>query len=409
MTVPNNGAGSSAIVDTVADWLMSQALANPTMEQLVEGCCVRLRAAGIPLCRGHVAFNTLHPQMASMSMTWHKDQGVEVTPHLRGGDAGSAQWKASPLYFLIQNRVPFLRRRLTGPEAMLDFPILHEFRDEGFTDYLAYVIPFGYVEGQLTPGDGIAGSWMTDRESGFSDSDIHALRRIQKRLAVAFRVLIKDQVARNVVTAYLGSDAGRRVLNGNIRRGDGDSIHAVIWLSDLRDSTEMADRMPPDQFLALLNAYFECTAGAVLAHAGQVLLLIGDAVLAIFPIDRNGPEEPACESALAAARESEARMAELNRQRRRSNHPPLAYGLALHVGDVMYGNIGVPERLQFTVVGPAVNEVARLEALTKQLGRSIVVSSEFAAHLPGDWDSLGRHRLKGLDEPRDVFAPAADA
>ncbi len=404
MTTDYAKAGTgSGLVDAVADWLMTQALGGTDLERLVGGCCERLRAAGVPLVRALVSYRTLHPLFDSVWLTWHRDDGMGTfeMPH---GQAGSEVFRRSPFFHLIETGIPFLRRRLVGEEAVLDFAVLPEFRDKGATDYLAFMVPFGGERGEAGP-DGIVGSWMTDRASGFSESDVQALLRIQTRLAVASKVMIKEQISRNVMTAYLGHNAGQRVLDGNIRRGDGETIHAVIWYCDLRSSTGMADRMPAKDFLAVLNSYFECTAGAVLAAGGEVLLFIGDAVLAIFRIgDGEASGRRACEQAVAAARDAEARLAEVNRERQANGHEPLAFGLGLHVGDVMYGNIGVPERLEFSVIGPAANHAARLEGLTKTLGPAVLVSGEFSRHLALDWDSLGRHELRGVEEPVEVFA-----
>ena len=393
----------SALIDAVADWLMAQALGGSDLESLLDGCCARLRAAGVPLSRALISYRTLHPLFDSVWLTWHRDEGVGTfeMPH---GRRGSEVFRQSPFFHLIETRIPFLRRRLVGDEALLDFPVLPEFRDKGATDYLAYLVPFGEDLGDEAAGDGIVGSWTTDRPSGFSDQDIQALLRIQTRLAVACKGMIKDQIARNVLTAYLGRNAGRRVLDGQIKRGDGETIHAVIWYSDLRGSTRMADKMPERDFLGVLNSYFECTAGAVLAEGGEVLLLIGDAVLSIFPIDDGvATEGEACGKALAAAREAANKLAEVNRGRSGAGLEPLAYGLGLHVGEVMYGNIGVPERLEFSVVGPAANTAARLQSLTKTLGRPLLVSGEFSRNVPVAWVPLGRHELSGVGEPLEVF------
>ncbi len=266
------------------------------------------------------------------------------------------------------------------------------------------MVPFGDSLLKRDRSDGIAGSWATDRASGFSEEDIHGLERIQRRLAVACKVTIKDQIARNILHAYLGMDAGRLVLNGHIKRGDGETIHAVIWYSDLRNSTRMADSMQAHDFLQVLNTFFECTAGAVLAHKGEVLRFIGDAVLAIFPIRNGGTNgHDACEAALAAARDADDWMAQINEQRLDEGLEALSFGLGLHVGDVLFGNIGVPERLEFSVIGPAANEVARLEGMTKQLNRHILVSGEFAQKVSVAWESLGQHNLRGVGDPVEVF------
>ena len=393
---------AGGLVDRVADWLMNEALGETEGEALVEGCCERLRAAGIPVFRAFLTFGTLHPLFSAIGLTWHREEGLKSVGFRHG--ARGEGWKQSPFYHMIETDIPYLRRRLAGPQAVLDFPVLKEFRASGGTDYLAYHVRFADEENLQAYEHGMIGSWTTDRRSGFADHDIGALLRIQSRLAVTCRMRIKDQIARNILHAYLGPGAGRQVLSGQIKRGDGETIHAVIWYCDLRDSTPMADAMPPQEFLAALNDYFECTAGAVLAHGGEVLRFIGDAVLAIFPIRKGeATARQACKSALAAAREAEKRLAKINRQRRKKGKQVLSYGLGLHVGDVMYGNIGVPERLEFSVIGPAANEVARIEGQTKELGRRVLVSGDFANNLKHDWVSLGRQELKGVTNPIEIF------
>ena len=250
-------------------------------------------------------------------------------------------------------------------------------------------------------------SWATDRPGGFDEDDMAALRRVQARLAVGVKMANREATALNVLTAYLGAKAGRRVLDGQIQRGDGDSLHAVIWYSDLRGSTPLAEGLSGPDFLALLNGYFECTAGAVLDHGGEVLRYIGDAVLAIFQVDGPGGDVRAARIALAAAQDARTRLARFNLSREEHGEHPVDFGLALHVGAVMFGNVGVPERIDFTVIGPAVNEVARLEGLTKTLGRRIVVSNAFSRLLPLDWEALGETSLRGVGSGRRVYAPPA--
>ena len=395
---PPRVSTGAALIDAVADWLMTQALGDAEIEVIFEGCSDRLLAAGIPLWRTHIGYRTLHPLYDAVGLTWRRKKGMETAVILHS-EAAAAAWRESPYFRMTETGIPFLRRRLAGDQALLDFSILTEFRDGGATDYLAFLVAFGESK-----KDGLVGSWTTDRAGGFSDQDIRSLVRIQRRLAVAAKVTIKDQIARNVVTAYLGPDAGRRVLNGQIKRGDGETIHSVIWLSDMRGATHLADTMDPNEFIGVLNSYFECTAGAVLAHGGEVLSFIGDAVLAIFPTgDEAATESAACEKALAAVRDADERMARVNDDRAASGLAALSFGIGLHVGDVMYGNVGVPERLQFTVIGPAANEVARIESLTKELDHRVLVSSQFARNLSDGWNSLGEHVVKGVAKPLEVF------
>jgi adenylate cyclase len=382
---------------------MDEALADTAMADLVEGCCQRLRAAGVPLLRALVSYRTLHPLFGAVWLTWHRDNGMGTyeMPH---GQIGNEVFRKSPFFHMISTGVPFLRRKLEGADTLLDFPILPDLASQGATDYLAGNVPFGPSPALEASGDGVFVSWATDRAGGFTETDIRSLRRIQKRLAVACKVRIKTEITRNIVTAYLGPDPGQRVLEGKIRRGDGESIHAVIWYSDLRNSTRLGENLSPDDYLAALNSYFECTAGAVIDQGGQVLLLIGDAVLAIFPTAEAGEKAAACK-ALAAARETGLRMAAINDERHDKGESRLTCGLALHIGNLTYGNIGVPQRLQFTVVGPAANEVSRIETLTKTLDRPVLASAAFADLLDEPWEDLGSHVLKGIPNPIEVFAP----
>ena len=399
-------AASSVLIDVVADWLMSQALGEGEVQDIVGGCCDRLLAAGIPLRRAFVSFRILHPKFASVSVIWRRGERSGTVEHietLHGEAFTSDEWRQSPMNHMLSTQIPFLRRRLKGEEALLDFPVCHDLREQGCSDYVAWMTPFARDDEPGPHTDGVIGSWVTDRPSGFSDGEIRSLVRIQRRLVVSLKVQIKQQIAHTVLATYLGMDAGRQVLEGQIRRGDGEMLHAVIWYSDLRDSTRFADSLAADEYLKTVNSYFECTAGAVLANGGEVLRFIGDAVLAIFPI-RDGGSKSACELAMAAARDADARLAAVNWERANRNLEVLDYGLGLHVGDVMFGNIGVPERLEFSVIGPAANEVARIESLTKTLGRRTLASAEFSRGVPGSWESTGEHALKGVGEPLEVMA-----
>jgi adenylate cyclase len=407
-SLPEAGVGSAAVlIDGVADWLMSQALGEGDVHDIVVGCCDRLLAAGIPLWRAFVSFRVLHPKFAAVSLIWRREErsgSIERIETLHGEAFTSDEWQGSPMSHMLSTQIPFLRRRLTGEEALLDFPVCRELRDQGASDYVGWMVPFARDDEPGPHLDGIIGSWATDRPAGFSDRDIRSLLRIQRRLGVSLKVQIKQQIAQTVLDTYLGMDAGRQVLEGQIRRGDGEMVHAVIWYSDMRHSTRLADSLEAEDFLKTVNTYFECTAGAVLANGGEVLRFIGDAVLAIFPI-RDGDARSACELAMSAVRDAEARLEAVNSERADRNQEPLDYGVGLHVGDVMFGNIGVAERLEFSVVGPAANEVARIESLTKSLDRRTLASAEFARSVASGWESLGEQALEGVAEPLEVMAP----
>ncbi|MFT5509594.1 MAG: adenylate cyclase [Hyphomicrobiaceae bacterium] len=395
----------SPLVDSAAEWLMSKALGDGEIREIFAGCCRRMVAAGIPIARSFLYYRTLHPLHASVFLIWERGESdVQVHELLHEGAFSSEEWLRSPMNYMLQNGVPYLRRRLVGSSAVVDFETLEFLQRKGATDYLGYVIPFSEDEEPGPTTDGIFGSWTTDRKSGFTRRDIQDLTRVQKRLAVACKVQIRREITHNVLTAYLGDEAGRKVLDGQIKRGDGRQVNAVIWYCDLRRSTEMAEALENDAYLDLLNRYFECTAGSVLASGGEVLSFIGDAVLAIYPIDAEGADaHSAAQAALEAANAARVELKALNASR--PGEAPVNFGLGLHVGRVMHGNIGVPQRVDFTVIGPAANEVARLEELTKTLGPDVLVSAAFADLLPDvAWEDLGAHDLRGAVRPLAVLA-----
>lgn len=402
-------------IETLSDWLMEQALAEPELETLFEGCNRRLHAAGIPLSRAVISSSILHPLYESFSVFWTLENGISTTYHVHDSRNRDA-FLSSPFYYLMKQRLPILRRRLQGQEAMLDFPVLEELAEMGMSDYLAYMVFFSAApEASVRNGfePGMIGSWCTDRSNGFTDADLQALNRIQQRLAVAVKMCIKQKIAGNILETYLGLDAGRKVLNGQIKRGDGERIYSVIWYSDLRDSTRLADTMDGDDYIELLNRYFECAAGSVLEYQGEVLRFPGDAVLAIFPITAEIGSTDACMRALKSASLAIDRLDELNAERSTEGLPALDFGIGLHVGDVLFGNIGVPQRLEFSVIGPAMNETARLEALTPEFGEKILTSESFVAHLEqaqcdtiGECRLLGERCLQGVDQPMNIYCYA---
>ncbi len=391
-------AASGVLSDAIAGWLAEQALSDSKPSVLFESLCRRLRASGVPVMRGSIVFNVLHPLYVAGSLTWTVE-GVDF--RLIGQESrNSDEYQTSPIKHVVTHGLPLLRRRLTGRTALLDFSILTELRDRGGHDYLLLTVPFEERQrSEAGNRSGINCSWLCDRSSGFTDGEISLLQRITSRLAVALKGRFERAIADNVASAYLGKAAGRAVLSGAIHRGDGEKLEAALWYSDLRHSSTLADHATAEGFLRVLNRYFEMTAGAIHDHGGEVVSFIGDAVLGFFRME--GTIEDACARALEAALEARRRLAA---------HVPepgaerLEFGIGLHVGTVIYGNVGVPDRLQFTLVGAAVNEVARLEDLTKELGSPVVASAAFTQAIARDWRSFGHHALRGIASPIEVFS-----
>jgi adenylate cyclase len=340
------------------------------------------------------------------SYTWRRDADTVTTTTASHRVVETDAFIDSPLFVVFQG-AGGIRRRLEGPDARLDFPVLRELQAEGATDYVA--MPLLFSDGQIN-----IITIASDRPGGFTTGDLGQVYEILPLLSRLFEVQAMRLTTKTILDTYLGTRTGERVLAGLIKRGDGTDIPAVIWYVDLRDSTSMAEAMERSRYLAALNDFFECTAGVVLDHGGEVLKFIGDAVLAIFPIqsdqaggaDDSADAAPACGVALEAARAALEQLAVLNRDRAGRDEPPLRCALALHLGKVTYGNIGVAKRLDFTVIGPAANEAARLSGLCKSLRQAVVASEEFARHAPGHLVALGRHSLRGVSGERGVFGLA---
>lgn len=390
------------LVTDVSEWLADQSLMGATFGQILEGCAKRLHAIGVPVSRLHISCQTLHPLFEGMGGTWRRQDGLELEEyeHIGGGEYYE-RWQQSPLKYMMDNDVPFMRRKLTGEEALVDYPILEEFRDDGATEWIGFLVAFDEQQ-----DSGMIGSWSTDRDGGFSDAQLQALLFIQKPLSVAIKMAITDQIAENVLHTYLGRNAGERVMSGQIKRGDGETIPSAILLSDLRGSTRMAETLDRETYIQTLNDYFAAVGESVLDNDGEILDFIGDAILAIFPVDTEGETQTdACQQALAAAKNAAKRIATLNEKRKKAAEEPLEFGVGLHLGEVMFGNIGTRDRLTFSVIGPSVNEVARLESLTKELNAPIVASSLFAEQLDAGWQVLGDYELRGVGKKMTVVAP----
>lgn len=385
------------ITDSIVDWLLTEAPSLPSCRHVLQGLIDRLNAEGLQLHRAVLGVGVLHPELMAKTYTWERGGRYVSETEIHHGIETTDQYLESPFRPLNEGE-SFVRQRLTGPDAKITYPVLEEQRDAGATDYIAIGLP-------RSDGNVYRSSWTTDRIGGFTDSEIDRLLSLRPVIGVVAELQSRAEMTKSVLDLYLGREAGRRVYAGNIRRGDGQTIHSVLWMCDLRGFTSLSDRIPLNDLIVVLNNYFEAVTGPIHASGGEVLKFIGDAVLGIFRIEDEAEIAEICERALSAAELAVANMHILNRRRRREDEDPLNFSIALHVGDAMYGNVGAHDRLDFTVIGPAVNLCARLEALAGSLGEKIICSSEFAAISNAEMKSAGTHDLKNVEAAVEAFIP----
>jgi len=395
-----------ADIEAIAHWLAEQGLAGAREDVLLREFCERCVAAGLPLTRALCFIDTLHPVYEGRAFRWRAEATDEKSfiEHGRTNQGGEAEesWQRTPFFYLLQNGETELRRCLQAGEPA-DFNMIADVAKEGATDYFAIVHRFP-GEGAIGEMDCFYSSWATRTPGGFRDEDIAAIRRLLPSLALAIKCGALGRIAGTLVEVYLGRDPAKRVLEGRIARGVADRISAVLWFSDLHSFTSISDGAEPDQIIPLLNDYADATISAIHEAGGDVLKLIGDGTLAIFKAD---DPASACRCALLAEENLRARERELNARRSAAGLPVTQVYLGLHIGDVFYGNIGSEERLDFTVIGPAVNEVARIAAMGTSVGRSIVISAAFVAASPeAERDklvSVGRYALRGVGRSQELF------
>ncbi|HVC54930.1 MAG TPA: adenylate/guanylate cyclase domain-containing protein [Stellaceae bacterium] len=385
-------------IDDIAEWLVGPARRIADGTASFDEFAWRLVAAGLPLLRITLHVGTLHPQFIGMTMLWWRDTGQTTQVLIKHEVADLIPYAQNPVRRVCEGRET-LRRRLDLPDDALDFDVLIELRERGGTDYIALPIRGAHEFDYMI-------TFVTDRAGGFAAREIDDLARVAQRLGVVIDRHSQLWITHNVLSAYLGARTGPKVLAGQIRRGAGIELTAVLWSSDLRGFTERSDRVPSEQMIAILNALFEAQAAAIREHQGEILKFVGDGILAIFPIEEPAAIPAIAAGAIAAARAAIEAVGRLGGDAAMADEPPLEIVVALHIGTVNYGNIGAVDRLDFTVIGPAVNLVSRIETVAKTLGRPIVVSAELAAVLDRGVVSLGSHRLRGLATPHELFAPS---
>ena len=389
----------------IAGWVVRRGLAGAAGEDLVREFCEKCRAAGLELSRGMALIDTLHPVHEGRVFRWRDDPSDETAMVEYGRtDQGAAAeaWQRSPFFHLLQTGEEELRRRIGFGEAA-DFPVIQEMKDAGNTDYLIFIHRFA-DDNAIGEMDCVYSSWITRHPEGFSDADMVALRRLVPPLALAIKAGALARVAGTLVDVYLGRDAGKRVLSGRILRGVANRIDAVLWFSDLRGFTKITDTATPDEVMPLLNDYAEAVITAIQDAGGDVLKLIGDGTLAIFRAD-----DPAKASlkALKAEADMREKVRVVNERRQAEERPVTSVYVGLHIGEVFYGNIGSIDRLDFTVVGPAVNETSRIASMCRSVDRPVLVSSALAEALPAAERarlvSVGRFALRGVGRAQELF------
>jgi adenylate cyclase len=365
----------------LGEWLAGAAFGLPNLAPLHDAFCRELLRRGLPVWRSSVALELLHPEVGGSLLFW-RCGAQRTTSSTRAEIENSPSYVRSPIYVVDQTGEPF-RRRLEG--SIEDMPLLEELRHEGATDYA--IFPFPFVDRRRTA----TLSFATMAKDGFSPADVDELALAVRLFSPYAEKNTLRRIGIDLMEAYVGKIAGEKVFDGRLDRGDVERIEAAIWFCDLRGFTAWSDVAPLDEIISRLNEWFDRLAEPLARHGGEILKFMGDGMLAIFPGDR----QDACRRALAAAREAVVSVGEMS--------PPMPFGLALHVGEVAFGNVGSRTRLDFTVIGPTVNHAARLQELTKALHRTVLASGAFAAWIEQELLPLGRHVLRDVAEPEDVY------
>ena len=377
----------------LTEWLIDGARSAVNSPRMMEEICERMVQAGLPLWRVGVFIRTLHPDIFGRNFIWRPDEEVEIGT-VDFDILDTPGFINSPLA-LVFTQGKEVRGRLDELQSGR-FPIFADLDAEGVTDYIA--LPLMFIDGSIH-----ASSWTTKQPGGFSDEQMRALRSLIPPLARVIEIVSLQRTAALLLDTYVGNRAGARILGGQIRRGHTDTMDAAIWLSDLRGFTALSDRLPAETVVDILNRYFDCQVHTIRNHGGEVLKFMGDGLLAVFPIDEYvGDVRQVCSHVLEAARESRASVEDMQYAIGETVER-FRFGVALHVGKILYGNIGGGNRLDFTCIGPAVNLAARLEKMASRLNRTIVASAGFAGICSGGWAELGEFPIAGFSKAERVF------
>jgi adenylate cyclase len=395
----------------VTDWLADAGLRNLSLDDIVDGFVRRLNEIGVPVARSFVGMNTLHPMVRMRSLIWERATGLSARYEFQHVEADAPIIQQSPFLAMVRHGIAERRYDLTSPAPEQEVPVFEELRAAGMTEWLGRVFQFGELASAGPERVGelfFVCSLTTDRPGGFSDAHVEAMRALLPVFGLAAKATTMRTVYQGLLSAYLGHDPAARVLAGTVQRGEVQGVEAVLFFTDLRGFTALADTLPGRDLIMLLDDCFDCMVRPVTARGGEVLKFLGDGLLAIFRIE-DRPRAETCAMALEAAKEALALMTGLAETRRACSLSTPELDIALHIGHVNYGNVGADVRLDFTVIGPAVNEASRIERLCDALGRHLVMSQSFARAAEAsrhELVSLGRHRLRGVREETELFGLA---
>ncbi|MCA0930213.1 adenylate/guanylate cyclase domain-containing protein [Ruegeria profundi] len=404
MTSPN--ARTVKSID-LSDWLVERGLEGASKEELLDGYCNKLLDLGVPLMRFHAAQSALHPVYGGTGFSWYQGQGGR-TESFEYSDEPIEQWRQSPLYAILNEDIEVIRERLIDQNEASRFPLLNDLRQIGATDYYATGVNFdapthSEPKAAKKAVDGVLMSWTSNAPDGFADTDLDLINAALPHLGLALKSAASARVSKDLMRVYLGRDAGRRVLSGEIRRGSLQQIDAVMWNFDLEGFTSLSEDLPGNEIIDMLNDYLAVAVSVVHDNGGNILKFMGDGLMAMFDV---GDIDEDAHAALKSVPVLQQRMEALNAQREAAGLPVASFTLALHAGEILYGNIGSETRLDFTVIGPAVNQTARIAGMHRSLGQRILISDDVArAAQPCAQElvSVGRYMLRGVQEPKELF------
>src|SRR3954465_7886074 len=386
---------NATLSDGVVDWLINGTRDQRFIDNIFAEMCIRLQQAGIPLARSTVHVLIQHPQWLGARFMWADGMREAEIARVDYDVRERSEYIGSPANEMFDGATE-VRENLEQDTALgRKHALYREMRAQGLTDYVAWPLYHTLGKRHLV-------TFATDRPGGFDDAHLVALKNVLPVLALVSEIRVKNRLARTLLETYVGSHAGELILAGATRRGTGTTVRAAIMICDLRDFTKISDNWPRDDVIHLLNDFFAAMSEPIARRGGEILKFMGDGLLAIFPLS----EPNACANLLHAVAEARQAMAALNDKNNETGRAALNYGIGVHVGDVMYGNIGSRSRLDFTVIGPAVNMASRLETFTNQLGRTVLLSRAFADSVESDFalERVGEYPVRGFNDPIEIFA-----